>query len=173
VHRAVAADGWKEAAGLVLSGEVDAAAVVTLEGVAPDLEPCAAPDRVELDGYESGRVRIHVDMACKGMLVVADSWYPGWEARVDGQPAAIHRAYGVVRAVEIGAGRHDVELVYRSASIVLGLSCALLGIGVCAGLAYAESRARRRPRFEVGEAQALSQPCVRRPAVSAQGRGAP
>lgn len=73
-----------------------------------------------------------VDVSCQGagLLVLADTWFPGWTATVDGQPAEVLRAYGALRAVAVGAGTHTVVFRYRPASIRWGFAltgAALLG----------------------------------------------
>ena len=45
--------------------------------------------------------------------MVADSYDPGWQVRVDGRPAPLLRADMAFRAVALSAGRHVVEMVYR------------------------------------------------------------
>jgi hypothetical protein len=61
------------------------------------------PDRVVLD----------VDAPNPGWLVIADTWYPGWEASVDGNKVNLYKADGVFRAVVVGEGRHQVEIKYH------------------------------------------------------------
>jgi hypothetical protein len=47
-----------------------------------------------------------------GYLLIADSYYPGWRAEVDGQPAAVERANYAFRAVRLTPGAHTVRLIF-------------------------------------------------------------
>ena len=69
-----------------------------------------------------------VEMACKGMLVVSDNWYPGWDAEVDGQPSGIWRVNTVIRGVVVDAGKHTVVMRYRPFSVYFGFALTLLGL---------------------------------------------
>ncbi len=55
-----------------------------------------------------------------GWLLLADTWYPGWIARVDDQPVPIFPANGVFRAIQVDEGDHLVEFIYRPASFYYG-----------------------------------------------------
>ncbi len=69
------------------------------------------------------------------LLVVADSWAPGWRASVDGQPSPLLQVAGVFRGVFVDAGAHRVVLSYRPAGWVYGLRLGGLGLlGLLAGL---------------------------------------
>ena len=46
-------------------------------------------------------------------MIVSQTWYPGWNAYVDGQAAPLLEAYGFLDAVPVAAGEHHIELVYR------------------------------------------------------------
>ena len=59
------------------------------------------------------RVVVAVDGAEGGWLVLADSWYPGWVARIDGRPAAIYPADSLFRAVSVPPGAQEIEFLYR------------------------------------------------------------
>jgi len=67
---------------------------------------------VEMLGYEDMRVEMRASLSEPGYLVLADQFYPGWKAWVDGTPASILCADGVFRAVELSAGEHVVEMGY-------------------------------------------------------------
>lgn len=106
-------------------------------GPAPRLETCAAPDHVRIAHYDPSRVVLSVHMACRGMVVLTDTFYPGWQATVDGRPAPIHEAYGIVRGVVADAGTHTIEFRYRPRWLAIAFSApplALLGTALIAWL---------------------------------------
>jgi uncharacterized membrane protein YfhO len=62
-----------------------------------------------------GSTRVDVDLAgvTAGLAVLADAYYPGWKAEVDGQPRDIHIVNGVFRGVLVRPG--DKLLTFRFA----------------------------------------------------------
>ena len=62
----------------------------------------------------------------RALVVLNDAFAPGWTATVDGAPARIVRANGLVRGVWIGAGAHTVAFRYRAPGLALGWAIALL-----------------------------------------------
>ena len=70
---------------------------------------------------EPGRARVAVRTRAPGWLVVADAWFPGWKARLDGEEVPILRANHAFRAVRLPAGSSAVEFVYEPASFRRGL----------------------------------------------------
>ena len=68
-----------------------------------------------------------------GYLVLLDSYYPGWHAYVDGKEARILAANYAFRAVEVRAGKHRVEFLYRPRSFYAGLS--VTGLAIALGTA--------------------------------------
>src|SRR5690606_40584598 len=72
-----------------------------------------APGTVILLEDSNNRVELRVETAADGWLVLADTFYPGWTALVDGEPADIHRANLAFRAQPVPAGDETVEFVYR------------------------------------------------------------
>ncbi|NLE76188.1 MAG: YfhO family protein [Chloroflexi bacterium] len=69
---------------------------------------------------EPERMLFEVAMEAPSYLVLADSWYPGWQATVDGQPARVERANLLFRAVAVPAGPHQVAMEYRPRSWAWG-----------------------------------------------------
>jgi hypothetical protein len=99
-------------------------------GQAPGLENCPAPDRVDLLQRGINGLAVAADMQCKGLVVVGETYYPGWLATVDGRPAPIYEAYGFLRGVVVDRGRHRIEMRYRPKSVYWG--AALTGFGLLA-----------------------------------------
>ncbi len=83
----------------------------------------------------------------RSLLVLADPYYPGWRATVDGKPASIVPTDRAFRGVEVPAGAHTVRFQFvnprlRYGLLLTGLTVlALLG----AGLAGSLRRRRRTP----------------------------
>lgn len=71
--------------------------------------------------YKPSEVRISVDTPEPGMLVLSDTYYPGWEASVDGKTVHIFRANFTFRAIEVPAGLHDVVFTYEPESFKWGI----------------------------------------------------
>ena len=91
------------------------------------------------------RQELAVTLSRPGLLVVADSWAPGWRAEVDGQDAAVLRVAGSFRGLALGPGEHAVVFRYRPAGWTLGLWLGLLGLlGLLASLAVSSRRHRWR-----------------------------
>jgi hypothetical protein len=79
------------------------------------------------------KVTIRAGLDGPGYLVLADTWYPGWQATVDGERAELLRANHAFRAVSLDAGDHIVEMVYRPLSLRAGAvlsSGTLIAVGV-------------------------------------------
>ena len=76
---------------------------------------------------------VEADLACPGLVVVGDSYYPGWRAWVDGERRPVQEL-DAVRAVRAGAGRHVIEFRYHPASVYWGLGLTLLGFTIVAFL---------------------------------------
>ena len=55
------------------------------------------------------------------MVVVAQAYYHPWRATMDGRSAHLWRANHAFQAMEVPAGRHRVQLVYRDRSLRLGV----------------------------------------------------
>jgi hypothetical protein len=80
-----------------------------------------------------------------GVLLMAQTWYPGWQARVDGgdwQP--VLRADAAFQAVPVPAGQHTVELRFRSLRQTWGIVIALLTLVIVAVLMIFDGRRRRK-----------------------------
>ena len=86
-------------------------------------EPVPIGERGEVASlsYEPNRVTMQVYLQRPGYLVLADTYYPGWQALVDGAERPILQANYAFQAVALPAGRHEVELQYGPASFRTGL----------------------------------------------------
>jgi len=67
--------------------------------------------------YQRNSVTVEVEASEKGILVLHDIHYPGWEAWVNGERRPILRANLLFRGVEVPPGRHRVEFHFRPMSL--------------------------------------------------------
>jgi uncharacterized membrane protein YfhO len=101
--------------------------------------------RVDIQRYENNAVTIAAASNSESILILTDSFYPGWKAYVDGTETAIVRANHFYRAVRLPGGEHQVEFRYEPWSFKLGavISLATLFIMVLISIVvYMKQRKR-------------------------------
>jgi hypothetical protein len=113
------------------------AAVVSASAGLPARAPSPGTARLVRDDPE--RVAVRTRAGRRALLVLTDSWFPGWRATVDGRDAPIVRTDQLLRGVAVPAGTHTVEFAYRPLSWRIGWIVSLLA---AAGLAVAARRRR-------------------------------
>ena len=91
----------------------------------------------------NNRLDLQVNARENSLLVLSDTYYPGWRAFVDGEETKIYRADYAFRAIPLNAGTHQVEFVYDPTSFKLGAGVTILGILGCIGMGWVARRRRR------------------------------
>jgi hypothetical protein len=92
----------------------------------PSSDRPPTPSGVTFVRDEDERVELRAYARRAGYLVLEDSYYPGWQATVDGRPAPIVAANEAFRAVALPAGANLVEFRYRPASFRIGAAVSIL-----------------------------------------------
>jgi hypothetical protein len=103
-----------------------------------------ARGQARLVDYRDEHVTVEADTPQPGVLVLTDTYAPGWKAKVDGKSVPIHRVDYLLRGVQVGAGRHRVEFSYEPAAWRTGLIVSVLALVALLGLLLATWR--RAPR---------------------------
>ena len=136
VHQAVPAANAEAALNSLLDEGFDFRTRVILESAPADLLPDSdAPSQTgaaHVVTYEPERVVVETDTPAEGILVLTDTYDPGWHALVDGQPAEVYIADFAFRGVRIPAGRHRVEFYYTPTSFAIGAIASLAAVAFCA-----------------------------------------
>ena len=73
------------------------------------------------------RVAIQAATPRPGLLVLADAYYPGWTATVNGAPAEVYRVNAALRGVLLPAGEHTVVFQYTSRWFQIGAITSVIG----------------------------------------------
>ncbi|MBI3271239.1 MAG: hypothetical protein HYZ53_19705 [Planctomycetes bacterium] len=91
----------------------------------------AAPVEAELSTLEPDRVVVRPNRPTPVLLVLADTFYPGWEACVDGERATIFPVNGMFRGVFLPPGPHVVEFDYRPVPFRNGACASAAALVLC------------------------------------------
>ncbi|MFH0863548.1 MAG: YfhO family protein [Candidatus Gottesmanbacteria bacterium] len=77
-------------------------------------------------------LEIEVKTDKSGFLVLADTYYPGWQATIDNQPTKIYRANYNFRAISVSPGRHTIIFSFKPTYWQIGLiiSAVFLGLSI-------------------------------------------
>jgi hypothetical protein len=120
--------GDDEALAYLANGD-DPAVRVAVDGAAvpPDL-PAETDGSVRLSAYRADEVELEATLRTPALVVLTDTFYPGWEATVDGVPAPIVRANYFARGVFAPAGAQRITFRYRPWSYRFGL---LMSLSAC------------------------------------------
>lgn len=105
-----------------------------------------APE-VAVKNYSAQKVTVNVRASKPGILLLSDTWYPGWKVRVDGKPAGLLRADYVLKAVHLPAGNHLVEFYFAPVSFRIGaiVSGVTIVLALIAALFAALQARKNRP----------------------------
>ncbi len=97
------------------------------------------------------RLEFEADLAAEGYLVVSQAYYPGWQARVDGNFASYEKADYTFGAVYLPAGKHHLTLEFSPLSQTLGaVVSGLTWLAALLALVWPVVFRRNRPRKAAG-----------------------
>ncbi|HEY9284244.1 MAG TPA: YfhO family protein, partial [Pyrinomonadaceae bacterium] len=94
--------------------------------------------------YGHNRLEVETESETPALLVVSETFYPGWEAEVDGEAAKVFNTNYLLRGVHVPAGRHRVEMRYRAPAARYGAAVSLATLLLLAGLAVYSRREKSR-----------------------------
>ncbi|HYL77444.1 MAG TPA: YfhO family protein [Bryobacteraceae bacterium] len=93
----------------------------------------------------SDEIHLETNLTQSGFVHVIESDDPGWAATVDGIPTKIDLANGFAMAIQVPAGKHEVQLRYKTPGRRAGLAMSLLSVALLACLIL-----YRRPSAFIG-----------------------
>lgn len=96
-------------------------ALPVLEGATLPEDGDGTPGAATVDTETPSELRISIPKTPPGILVLADMWYPGWTATIDGIDTPVFPIDAVFRGIEIGEGAHEAVFRYQPASFRYGM----------------------------------------------------
>lgn len=85
-----------------------------------DIKPTQLLGAAAIKEYGEQFVRIEVEASDPALLLLTDTYYPGWKAYIDDKETLIYRANYTFRAVEVPAGKHTIRFSYEPLSVKIG-----------------------------------------------------
>ena len=115
----------------ISSQEFDPMKEAVVEGVADGV--IKNPSALPINGFKVTRptpntAEVVADIPVDGILVLTDTYYPGWKAFIDGKQAGIYKVNGMFKGVFCNKGRHTIRFVFSPDSLVVGMWISLTAL---------------------------------------------
>jgi hypothetical protein len=111
-------------------------------------EPLQLPDPMRgealLDDEVPSRVAVTARMETPGLVVLADLWFEGWKAELNGEPVPILRTNYALRGVAVPAGESALVFSYEPAGFATGVRLMTLALLVLGSWTLVSIRRARR-----------------------------
>lgn len=85
---------------------------------------------VSIVSYEPSRIELSASSSGTALLVLSDTDYPGWKARVDGKETTVYRTNYAFRGVVVPGGEHRVIFYYDPDSFRLGVTISAVALSI-------------------------------------------
>jgi hypothetical protein len=95
---------------------------------------------VAIEQYRTNEVALRVKTNKDGLLVLSDTYYPGWKSFVDGVEKEVLQANICQRSVEVPSGEHEVRFVFDSFPVKAGFGITIVSLLVAGGILVASRR---------------------------------
>jgi hypothetical protein len=129
VHQVRVVGSQEEAKELIQRHQINLRETATVEkpiNLGSDRGDARAFDRAITLRYEPNAIEIATQAPITSLLVLSETYYPGWKAWLDDQPTPILPTDIALRGVVVPAGAHRVRMEFRPSilPIALGISAA-------------------------------------------------
>jgi hypothetical protein len=123
-------EGEKEDVVMIQQKDLDCSKEVILYSEPKGISP-SQPDylgEAKITHYGNNNVEMECTISKPGLLFLSDTYFPGWNAWVDGQKTEILRADRAFRALVLPkAGSHKIQMVFQPFSFKLGACISIFG----------------------------------------------
>jgi uncharacterized membrane protein YfhO len=118
----------------------------SLPAATGDSQALPSPGTAVVESYGANAVRVATDSPTAALLVLSDTYYPGWRAFVDGHEQPLVRGDLLFRVVPVPAGAHEVVFQFEPTSIRVGLAITVVALAIAAAALAVAGRAHARRR---------------------------
>jgi len=139
IHEAVFSDNDSDVLIGLKNSSFDWKKTVILSGKGSNMHFPITNSKVRIYDYKPTDIKIQVTSSQPGFLVLSDTYYPGWNAYINGSKVEIFRANYAFRAIEIDSGNHNIEFKYEPVSVYLGAIVSLISMLIFLGILLSKS----------------------------------
>lgn len=101
----------------------------SFENYLPATPHSSPADTIFLTSYTPNRLTYHSSTAGDATAVFSEVYFPwGWKATIDGRPATLARVNYILRALNIPAGSHTIEMTFDPDSIKATTTAATISV---------------------------------------------
>jgi len=123
-HQIVKANSDQEGFGLMAKQSFNLREkLLMMSGKAPELNGrgSSEPEFISLFRQSPDQLSLTFTAKAPGYLFLSETYFPGWRAFLDEKEARIWRADYAFRAIDVGPGFHNLEMVYQPVSFRIGI----------------------------------------------------
>lgn len=110
------------------NSDFDPKTTVILEEEIASFVPSSQKGTAKILDYLPNKIVIKTDSESDKILVLSDTFYPGWEVFIDGKKDRVYKANHAFRAVVVPEGEHEVVFVYKPKSFQIGLFISIISL---------------------------------------------
>jgi uncharacterized membrane protein YfhO len=106
--------------------------------------------KVEVTASGLNEVTVYAEVPVPSVLVLSQTYYPGWKAFINGKQADVFDANLLLTGVGIGPGAHEVRFVFDPLSFKIGALLTVVSAIIIMALAY-ERTGRSKSKGTLGQ----------------------
>lgn len=140
VHKIIAVDSADEAINKISSTNFNSNEFVVLENSEPGVKTwlqtgknvgnrsSSSKDRVTYVRQSNSSIALSTDSEEPSVLVITETFYPGWKATIDGKSAPILHGNYLFKSLILEAGHHEIRISYFPDSLKIGVLLCIIGL---------------------------------------------
>lgn len=107
-----------------------------------------ADEQLEITEFSDTEIKGTVNALADGILFLSMPYEKGWSVYVDGEKAETVPVAGAMLGAKVSVGVHDIRIVYVTEGFVPGAAATAASALICAVIAYADRRKRKKTATE-------------------------
>jgi len=130
---------------LMKSGDFNPARAAVLEETPEFKIGPSGQNKIEITSYDFHEIKLKAEVVEPALMVLSEIYYPaGWRAFVNGEESRVYKTNGILRSIFLKPGTHDIEFVFISDALKLGLWISFISTFILLGMLGYSWRAAKK-----------------------------